>query len=83
MFKKLIGQRTFSTSLSRFLKASIDGNGKVVSVKEGSKNSLRFPGIWLRDNCQCEVCYSENAQSRRIDYSDFSFEVKAENVEVC
>lgn len=77
MFKKLIGRRSFSTSLSQFLKASIEGNGKVVAV-----DSLNFPGIWLRDNCQCEACYSEPAKSRKIDYSDFSFDVKAENVEV-
>lgn len=82
MFKKFIAKRLFSSSLSQFLKASIEGNGKVVSVEEASNDPLRFPCIWLRDNCRCESCFSRNSQSRIIDYSDFSFDVKAENVEV-
>lgn len=82
MFKKLIGQRAFSTSLSRFFKASIEGNGKTVSVEGYSKDTLKFPGVWLRDNCQCEHCFSQSAQGRKINYSDFSFDVHAKNVEV-
>lgn len=83
MLKNFIAKRLLSSSLSRFVKASIERNGKVVYVEEASKDPLRFPAIWLRDNCQCKSCFSQKTQSRIIDYSKFSVDVKAENVEVC
>lgn len=54
----------------------------MVSVKGYSKDTLKFPGVWLRDNCQCEQCFNQSAQGRKIDYSDFSFHVKAKSVKV-
>lgn len=42
--------------------------------------SLKFPSVWLRDNCQCEKCFHHSAQSRIIDWTNFNVNVKAVEV---
>ncbi|XP_075977607.1 gamma-butyrobetaine dioxygenase-like [Anticarsia gemmatalis] len=42
--------------------------------------SLQFPYVWLRENCQCEHCYHTSAQSRILDWSKFDLNVKANEV---
>ncbi|XP_046611402.1 gamma-butyrobetaine dioxygenase-like [Neodiprion virginianus] len=39
-------------------------------------NTLKFPTIWLRDNCQCPACFQRHSQSRTIDWGKFDFGVK-------
>lgn len=42
--------------------------------------SLKFPNVWLRENCQCEQCYHKSAQSRILDWSKFDLNVKPKYV---
>lgn len=42
---------------------------------------LRFPFVWLRENCQCDQCFHKTAQSRIIDWSDLNLNVQPINVE--
>jgi gamma-butyrobetaine dioxygenase len=42
--------------------------------------SLKFPHVWLRDNCQCEQCFHYSAKSRFIDWSEFDLNAKPKNV---
>lgn len=36
-------------------------------------NQLRFPLVWLRDNCQCGECFHAFSMSRTIDWTTFDF----------
>ncbi|KAF9816725.1 hypothetical protein SFRURICE_018605 [Spodoptera frugiperda] len=42
--------------------------------------SLQFPYVWLRENCQCEQCYHTSAKSRILDWNNFDLNVKPKNV---
>nr|XP_021195926.2 gamma-butyrobetaine dioxygenase [Helicoverpa armigera]XP_049692119.1 gamma-butyrobetaine dioxygenase-like [Helicoverpa armigera] len=42
--------------------------------------SLQFPYVWLRENCQCEQCYHTTAKSRILDWSKFDVNVKPKDV---
>ncbi|XP_015588800.1 gamma-butyrobetaine dioxygenase [Cephus cinctus] len=41
-----------------------------ISTKNGP---LKFPSVWLRDNCQCPNCFHQESQSRTIDWGHFDF----------
>ncbi|XP_034830975.1 gamma-butyrobetaine dioxygenase-like [Maniola hyperantus] len=41
---------------------------------------LRFPNVWLRDNCQCEKCFHQSAKSRILDLSKFNVNVQIKTV---
>ncbi|KAJ0182214.1 hypothetical protein K1T71_001583 [Dendrolimus kikuchii] len=41
---------------------------------------LKFPYIWLRDNCQCEQCYHKSAKSRILDWLKFDLNITTINV---
>lgn len=42
--------------------------------------TLKFPHIWLRDNCQCEQCFHSSAKSRILDWSKFNLNSKPTEV---
>ncbi|CAH0405123.1 unnamed protein product [Chilo suppressalis] len=42
--------------------------------------SLKFPHVWLRDNCQCEHCFHSSAKSRILDWSKFDLNIKPKQV---
>ncbi|XP_063357916.1 gamma-butyrobetaine dioxygenase [Cydia amplana] len=46
-----------------------------------SGQSLQFPYVWLRDNCQCEQCFHRSAKSRTVDWSKFYLKVNAKDVQ--
>lgn len=33
---------------------------------------LKFPLIWLRDNCQCSQCFDSSSKSRTMDWTKFT-----------
>lgn len=41
--------------------------------KASTSNQLKFPLIWLRDNCQCSECFHASSMSRTIDWTTFDF----------
>lgn len=61
--------------LAESAKTSIDQRFVVVGISEtgnksGSKH-LKYPLIWLRDNCQCSNCFDAQTKSRIIDWTKF------------
>lgn len=59
-------------------KTSIDHRYMIVDINknENASNSeqLKYPLIWLRDNCQCSNCFHAQTKSRIIDWTKFNFE---------
>lgn len=43
---------------------------------------LRYPIVWLRDNCQCNKCFHKESLSRVLDWSAFDVNLKPIEVEV-
>ncbi|XP_034138578.1 gamma-butyrobetaine dioxygenase [Drosophila guanche] len=37
---------------------------------------MTFPGVWLRDNCRCAVCFHGSSKSRRLDWDAFDTRVR-------
>ncbi|XP_023941064.1 gamma-butyrobetaine dioxygenase [Bicyclus anynana] len=56
------------TNKEDFLKVDIQGN------------ELRFPNVWLRDNCRCEQCFHLSAKSRILELNKFNVNVKVKDV---
>jgi len=42
----------------------------------GKQKKLEFPFVYLRDNCQCDVCYHAQSFSRTIDWENFDASIK-------
>ncbi|CAG9796274.1 unnamed protein product [Diatraea saccharalis] len=64
--------RIHNVSLERFLHDYL----KV----EIAGDNLKFPHVWLRDNCQCEQCFHSSAKSRIFDWSKFDLDIKPKGV---
>ncbi|CAH2235980.1 jg2054 [Pararge aegeria aegeria] len=43
-------------------------------------NSLKYPSVWLRDNCQCEQCFHQSAKSRILNLCKFNVNVSIKSV---
>ncbi|XP_055841667.1 gamma-butyrobetaine dioxygenase [Episyrphus balteatus] len=43
-------------------------------------NAMKFPDVWLRDNCRCPQCFHQSSQSRRIDWDKFDIKVKVQDI---
>ncbi|CAH2050954.1 unnamed protein product, partial [Iphiclides podalirius] len=56
------------------------GIGEDVITLRIRGETLKFPHVWLRDNCQCEQCYHKTAKSRILDWN--MFDVNRRPVEV-
>lgn len=46
------------------------------------KEQLKFPAIWLRDNCQCSECFHKDSNSRTIIWNDFNVNVNPIDIQV-
>lgn len=44
--------------------------------------SLDYPAIWLRDNCQCTKCFETTSNSRVIDFQTFRDDTIPVNIQV-
>ncbi|XP_067635159.1 gamma-butyrobetaine dioxygenase [Eurosta solidaginis] len=71
----------------RTLKASIE-TGKYILVQRdqiensSSNKTMKFPSVWLRDNCCCDQCFHQSSKSRRINWDHFDTEVEATDIKV-
>lgn len=58
-------------------KTSEDDRYMIVDVNRNNNSSkcekLKYPLIWLRDNCQCSNCFHSQSKSRTIDWTKFDF----------
>lgn len=55
---------------------------KYVVIDSVDAKQLKYPQIWLRDNCQCDQCFNRAAKSRILDWSTFDVDVKPVEVAV-
>lgn len=62
-------------------KISADRRYMIIDVNRSERaaaiEQLKYPLIWLRDNCQCSNCFNATAKSRTIDWS--KFDIKSAN----
>ncbi|XP_070493633.1 gamma-butyrobetaine dioxygenase-like [Chironomus tepperi] len=77
----------FSTSLINNYKvnASINVQNETIELTSNVKDSdsiksLKFPFVWLRDNCKCEKCHHPSSSSRIINWEKFDVTVKPKNI---
>lgn len=50
-------------------------------LEKNTKETYKYPLVWLRDNCQCSSCFHENSSSRTIDWEKFSVDQELVGVE--
>lgn len=55
---------------------SADNRHMIVRFNNSENSSkdeqLKYPLIWLRDNCQCSKCFHAQTKSRSIDWTKFN-----------
>lgn len=49
----------------------VDVNKKTGKDLNESEKQLKYPSMWLRDNCQCSECFHASSKSRTIDWTTF------------
>lgn len=56
-------------------KTSTDRRFMIIDVSKSDDSKkwqqLKYPLIWLRDNCQCSSCFDAPTMSRTIDWTEF------------
>ena len=52
------------TESANVVSANLETSFLTLNLKEEKK--LNFPYQWLRDNCQCEICYDHQSHTRRL-----------------
>ena len=73
------GNHLESTQLS----ATHHSETQMVVVQEKDDQPLRYPAIWLRDNCLCEECFHADSLSRKpMRWNNFDTKVKVLDVKV-
>lgn len=54
---------------------SADRRYMIIDINKGEQSTncerLKYPLIWLRDNCQCSTCFDAQSKSRTIDWTKF------------
>lgn len=72
--------RTLNKSAGCLEKVNVLNDDKYVVLNCGESKSLKYPIVWLRDNCQCTECFHGESMSRIIDWSKFDVNVKIDNI---
>lgn len=72
------------SSTSRVLRANfsllkrclwtVESRGEDLVLREDDRPELRYPHVWLRDNCQCPTCFHQATNSRVINIEQFDFD---------
>lgn len=73
--------RYFTTKVSQKLVKSHENLVKNVThtrdfliLEKNTKESFKYPLVWLRDNCQCESCFHKHSHSRTINWETFDLD---------
>lgn len=74
--------RTLCKSASNLGKINVLNDDKYVMLNCDESKSLKYPIVWLRDNCQCTECFHSGSSSRIIDWSKFNVNVKIDSISV-
>lgn len=69
----------FSTIAAKNVSPSSDKRSVIVDFEkidndQCKKERLKFPLMWLRDNCQCSSCFHGSSKSRAIDWARFKLD---------
>lgn len=56
------------------------GGGRAVCVQWEDGSESRYPSVWLRDSCQCPVCFLPSAGARRLRLEDLDVDIVAKQV---
>lgn len=57
-------------------KVNVSTENKCVIINTVDNKSLKYPIVWLRDNCQCTECFHHGSNSRTVDWTKFNVNVK-------
>lgn len=55
-----------------------EGHLLCVQWEDGSESS--YPCVWLRDNCQCPLCFLPSAGARRLLFEDLDVNIVVKQV---
>ncbi len=55
---------------------------RMVEVEWEDGGHSLYPFTWLRDNCQCPLCYLESAQGRKLLMADIDVDTGVKSVDV-
>lgn len=82
-----IAKRMLSTSrvnfTSKLWKVDVSHSREALTFESAANGeSLKFPSVWLRDNCQCSKCYDKALHSRLTPYRYFKARILPLNVTV-
>lgn len=72
-------------SVSNIRSVNVENRNIVLNLidKETNKiNNLKYPLVWLRDNCQCSECFHTVSNSRTINWETFKLNVKPKELAV-
>lgn len=76
--KKCLKYSIKNASYLSAAKTSVDRRYMILDINRIEDNSkseeFKYPLSWLRDNCQCSICFHAQSKSRIIDWSNFKFE---------
>lgn len=71
MFTLKVFQANFKV-VKRFI-WTVDTVGDDLVLRKNNKEELCYPHLWLRDNCQCSLCFHKTSNSRIINIEHFDF----------
>jgi len=63
-------------------KTRLDSTRRRLEVTWNDGEQTSYPYIWLRDNCQCSMCFHASTMTRRLHFHNVDFNVMPLNVEV-
>ena len=82
-FKQSNSARYLSTAKISYAiqRTAIDDKEQVVEVEWENHKVAKYPYIYLRDNCQCPLCYNNTTNTRTIDtVKTIDINISPENV---
>jgi len=68
-----------SVAIQRFLNTSVL-NDKIVVIEEDNGTKLKFPTVWLRDNCICPECYHSGTNGRILNWRQCKNAIKINEI---
>ena len=80
--KSVLLQPRISRSSPGLQEVMKDNQRECLVVKLSNGESLDYPFLWLRDNCQCPKCYNGSAFARFILLREFNVDSKPKSYHV-
>ena len=59
-----------------------DEEGFLVISNKNAAVGVKYPYVWLRDNCHCHVCWHHNGGARILSLDQLDIHIKPGNVDV-